>query len=161
MRGIGRASCFKSELLKTMLRTYEGNEATPLSLVLGSNVRMWHSVSFEFPTPYFLICHALKNGSTWKIDTCLLWGQSNVLDFCNLVNADPDRKIIQFSILLPSENAQNWHMEELEEIWSHPKAGKFRPLVFVGLEGKILGGVPQREKFVSLDKPELLYFRQL
>lgn len=126
-----------------MLRTYEGNEATPLALVFGDDIRMWHSVSFEFDTPYFLIVHSRNSGSCWQKDTCLLWGQSNVLDFCSLVNSDPDRKIIQFSILRPADGKQ-WQMMELKEIWGDPNSEKFRPLIFWGVEGTCLSGGSRR-----------------
>lgn len=142
-----------------MLRTYEGNEATPLSSVFGDDVRMWHAVSFEFDTPYFFIIHARKSGRVWVKETCMLWGQSNVLDFCNLVNADPARKIIQFSILCPSEG-EYWQMEELKEIWGYPNSEKFRPLIFFGLKGRLLSRENQRRSPPRLPGADRIYVQQ-
>ena len=94
-----------------MLRTSDQHEIAAYPFGYGDGVKMWHAVCLEWPIPYFFVCHAIREGKGWVHETCLLWRKTDVLDFCRYISQDPERKILQVSMLFPVDGAKRWHME--------------------------------------------------
>jgi len=119
-----------------MLKTVNDHEVSGFALMHGNGVRMWRAVSMELRIPYFLVCHAFKDGNAWLHETCLLWREADVVDFCKEVSSDANRKIVQLSMFLPDSEAGRWSLEELKEIWSEGDDNGPRSPIFVAYDGR-------------------------
>lgn len=122
-----------------MLRTKDDHEVAELSLLHDDDVKMWRAVSLELRIPYFLICHCCKDGSVWIDETCLLWRETDVVNFCNEVSHDTERKILQILMLRPTDRAERWHMVEVKEIWNDTDCAKTQPAIFIASDGRQFG----------------------
>lgn len=97
---------------------------------------MWRAVSMELRIPYFFVCHAIKEDGAWLHETCLLWREGDVVDFCKEVSVDVNRKIVQLSMLLPATEAGRWNLEELKEIWSDGADDSLCSPIFIANDGR-------------------------
>lgn len=124
-----------------MLRTSDEHElsAYPFGYDDGDGVKMWHVVSLELPAPYFFVAHAVKEGKGWLYETCLFWRKADVLNFCRDVGQDAERKILQVSMLFPTDGVECWRMEDLKEIWRDPDVESVHTAIFVARDGRHLG----------------------
>ncbi|GJI93635.1 hypothetical protein RugamoR57_03530 [Duganella caerulea] len=87
--------------------------------------------------PYYFVCHAVKEDGIWLHESCLLWREADVIDFCQDVVQDVHRKISQLSMLVPVESGR-WVMEEVEEIWTAPAADE-QAAIFLAHDRRQLG----------------------
>lgn len=117
---------------------------------------MWRAVSMELRIPYFFICHAIEEGGAWLHETCLLWREADVVDFCKEVSQDPDRKIVQLSMLVPSEDIGRWYLQDLKEIWSESDGCSQSP-IFIAHDGQQLGRSKQNKSAISVKFRERVY----
>lgn len=117
---------------------------------------MWRAVSMELRIPYFFICHAFKEGGAWIHETCWLWREADVVDFCKDVRLDPNRKIMQLSILVPADEIGRWDMENLKEIWNEGGDGSQSP-IFITHDGRQLGGSDHGKSPLATEFRERVY----
>lgn len=117
---------------------------------------MWRAVSMELRIPYFLICHAIKEGGAWLHETCWLWREADVVDFCKEVCADPNRKIMQLSMLTPADEIGRWNMENLKEIWNERGDASQSP-IFITHDGRQLGRSDQNKSPLATEVSERVY----
>lgn len=142
-----------------MLRTKDGHEVAELSLLHEDDVKMWRAVSLELRIPYFLICHGCKDGRVWIDETCLLWRETDVVDFCKVVSQDTERKILQILMLLPTDGAERWQMVEVKEIWSDTGCANTQPAVFIASDGRLFGPASSRQSTVQSKANQKIYSR--
>lgn len=121
-----------------MLRTINDHEVASFSSIHGRGVKMWRAVSMELRIPYFVVCHAYRESGAWLHETCLLWREADLVDFCKEVSLDSNRKIVQLSMLLPASEAGRWDLEELKEIWSDGADGSSHSPIFIAHDGRHL-----------------------
>lgn len=140
-----------------MLRTINDHEVATFSSIHGRGVQMWRAVSMELRIPYFFVCHAIKENGIWLHQTCLLWREADVVDFCKEVSLDLNRKIVQLSMLLPATEAGRWHLEELKEIWSDIDEGSLRSPIFIAHDGRRLSHGSQDTATITAITKEKIY----
>jgi hypothetical protein len=143
-----------------MLRTIDDHEVATFSLIHGKGVKMWRAVSMELRVPYFFVCHAIKEGGAWLHETCLLWRDGDVVDFCKEVGLDSNRKIVQLSMLMPADEAGRWDMEELKEIWSDGDADSLRPPIFIAHDGRHLSRSSRNKSAAAMNAKQRIYAKQ-
>jgi hypothetical protein len=140
-----------------MLRTIDNHEVATFALIHGKGVKMWRAVSMELRIPYFFVCHAIREGGVWLHETCLLWREDDVVDFCNEVRMDANRKIVQLSMLLPASEAGRWDMEELREIWSDGDDDSSHSPIFIAHDGRHLSHASQNTASIVANAKERIY----
>ncbi|MBA5639474.1 hypothetical protein H3H37_20635 [Duganella sp. LX20W] len=140
-----------------MLRTIDNHEVATFALIHGKGAKMWRAVSMELRIPYFFVCHAIKEDGVWLHETCLLWREADVVDFCNEVRMDANRKIVQLSMLLPASEAGRWDMEELGEIWSDSGDESLRSPIFIAHDGRHLSHDGRNTAAVVTTAKERIY----
>jgi len=142
-----------------MLRTNDANERAEYALIYGSGIRMWRTVSFELRLPYFLICHAQKDGEAWLYETSILWCQEDVIQFCREVQLSSDKKIAQLSMFMPMPDANGWRLEELSEIWSHHALDVPQPPIFIAQDGTLINKFGRHVRVAATASRERVYLR--
>lgn len=142
-----------------MLRTKDDHEVAELSLLHDDDVKMWRAVSLELRIPYFLICHGCKDGSVWIDETCLLWRETDVVDFCYEVSQDTERKILQILMLRPTDGTEHWKMVEVNEIWSDVGCASTQPALFITSDGRQFGPISLRQSVAPSKTKQKIYSR--
>lgn len=117
---------------------------------------MWRAVSMELRIPYFFVSHAIKEGGTWLHETCLLWREDDVVDFCKEVRLDPDRKIVQLSMLMPTDEIGRWDMQDIKEIWNEGDDCS-QSRIFIARDGRQLGRSDQNKCTLTASVRERVY----
>lgn len=142
-----------------MLRTKDCHEVAELSLLQEDDVKMWRAVSLELRVPYYLICHGCKDGRIWIDETCMLWREKDVVDFCKDVSQDTGKKILQILMLLPTDGAERWQMVEVKEIWSDTSCANMRPATFIDSDGRLFGSTGLRQSCGQSKANQRIYSR--
>jgi len=119
-----------------MLRTTNDHEVAIFSSIHGRGVKIWRAVSMELRIPYFFVSHAIKEDGAWLHETCLLWREADLVEFCKEISLDVNRKIVQLSLLLPATEAGRWNLEELKEIWSESDQYNGCSPIFIANDGR-------------------------
>jgi hypothetical protein len=142
-----------------MFRTKDDHEVAELSLLHDDDVKMWRAVSLELRIPYYFICHSCKDGSAWINETCMLWRDTDVVDFCYEVSHDTERKILQILMLLPTDGTENWKTVEVNEIWSDAGCANKQPALFITSDGRLFGPTSLRQSAAPSKTNQKIYSR--
>ena len=110
----------------------------------GAGVQTWRAVTLHFGMPYVFVNYALKQGRAWMSQTTIFWRHEDVLAFCQQVNKDKKRQLLDVFMLLPAsqDTAHQWCVIPIKEIYVRrlEDAELDFPL-YVTVEDEVVGGI--------------------
>lgn len=110
----------------------------------GAGVQTWRAVTLHFGMPYVFVNYALKQGRAWMSQTTIFWRHEDVLAFCQQVNKDKKRKLLEVFMLLPAAQdlAHQWCVTPIKEIYvSQIEDGETDFPLYVTVEDEVVGGL--------------------
>jgi hypothetical protein len=126
-----------------LITTEKGHELQfPFLAEIG--VVAWRLVTLDNRRPYVFISYASKEGRCWLSQTSVFSRHEDVVDFCKNVKGTKSRKILNISILFPSQQdgVESWSWVPVKEIFSgeYKDSGLDFPL-YVDINGEKIGGL--------------------
>ena len=127
-----------------MLTTQKEHRLPGYPFSSGVDVQTWRAVTLHFGLPYVFVNYALKQGGAWMSQTTIFWRHEDVLSFCQQVNRDKKRKLIDIFMLLPTaqDTAHQWCVVPIKEIYvSRIEDAELDFPLYVTAEDEIVGGL--------------------
>lgn len=110
----------------------------------GVDVQTWRAVTLHFGMPYVFVNYALKQQRAWMSQTTIFWRHEDVLSFCQQVNRDKKRKLLDVFMLLPTaqDTAHQWCVVPIKEIYvSRIEDAELDFPLYVTVEDEVVGGL--------------------
>jgi hypothetical protein len=107
-------------------------------------VQTWRAVTLHFGMPYIFVNYALKQAGAWMSQTTIFWRHEDVLAFCQQVNKDKKRKLLDVFMLLPAERnlTHQWCVVPIKEIYvNRIDDGEADFPLYVTVEDEVVGGL--------------------
>jgi len=127
-----------------LLTTQKEHQLPGYPFSSGAGVQTWRAVTLHFGVSYIFANYAIKQGGAWMSQTTIFWRHEDVLAFCQQVNKDKNRKLLDVFMLLPAEQdlAHQWHVVPIKEIYvSQIEDGEMDFPLYVTVEDEIVGGL--------------------
>lgn len=110
----------------------------------GAGVQTWRAVTLHFGLSYVFVNYGLKQGRAWMSQTTIFWRHEDVLAFCQQVNKDKKRKLLDVLLLMPSAKdlAHQWCVVQVKEIYvTEIEDGEIDFPLYVTAEDEVVGGL--------------------
>lgn len=127
-----------------LLTTQKEHQLPGYPFSSGAGVQTWRAVTLHFGMSYVFINYAMKQGGAWMSQTTIFWRHEDALAFCQQVNKDKKRKLLDVFMLLPAEEdlAHQWCVVPIKEIYvSQIEDGEIDFPLYVTVEDEIVGGL--------------------
>lgn len=134
-----------------MITTNETHEVKPFSFMPPSGFKTWRTVGLDVWRPYYLMSFACKEGTTWISQAMLLWGEQDLIGFCEQAGSSATIKIHQITKLVPPQpkHIAMWHAVKIREIWRCADRSADIDLLLVAEDAN------QQTKLKVIDHPRL------
>lgn len=127
-----------------MLTTQKEHHLPGYPFSSGVDVQTWRAVTLHFGMPYVFVNYALKQGGGWMSQTTIFWRHEDVLSFCQQVNRDKKRKLLDVFMLLPKaqDTAHQWCVVPIKEIYvTRIEDAELDFPLYVTVEDEVVGGL--------------------
>lgn len=127
-----------------MLTTQKDHELPGYPFSSREGVQTWRAVTLHFGMPYVFVNYALRHDRAWMSQTTIFWRHEDVLAFCQQVNKDKKRKLLDVFMLLPTEQDREhqWCVMPIKEIYmSQIEDGEIDFPLYVTVDDEIVGGL--------------------
>lgn len=127
-----------------LLTTQKEHELPRYPFSAGADVQTWRAVTLHFGMSYVFVNYALKQSGAWMAQTTIFWRHEDVLAFCQQVNKDKKRKLLDVFMLLPAEQdlAHKWCVVPIKEIYvSRLDDDETDFPLYVTVEDEVVGGL--------------------
>ena len=126
-----------------LLTTQQEHEIPRFPFAAETGVRTWRAVTCHFGITYVFVNYAFRMSGGWLPQTTIFWRHEDVLAFCQQVNKDKKRKLLDLFILIPAEPAsgQQWQTVPIKEIYSHQLEKDMDFPLYVAFDGQPIGGL--------------------
>lgn len=127
-----------------LLTTQKGHLLPGYPFSSGADVQTWRAVTLHFGISYVFVNYAVKQGRASMSQTTIFWRHEDVLTFCQQVNKDKKRKLLEVFMLLPAEQnlAHQWCVVRIKEIYvSHMEEEEIDFPLYVTVEDEVVGGL--------------------
>lgn len=135
---------FISDAEFALLTTQKEHHLPGYPFSSGADVQTWRAVTLHFGMPYVFVNYALKQSRAWMSQTTIFWRHEDVLAFCEQVNRDKKRKLLDVFMLLPTaqDTAHQWCVVPIKEIYvSRIEDAELDFPLYVTVEDEIIGGL--------------------
>jgi hypothetical protein len=127
-----------------LLTTQKEHQLPGYPFSSSADVQTWRAVTLHFGLSYVFVNYEIKQGRVWLSQTTIFWRHEDVLVFCQQVNKDKKRKLLDVFMLLPAADdlAHQWYVVPIKEIYvSRIEDGDIDFPLYITIEDEIVGGL--------------------
>lgn len=127
-----------------LLTTQKEHQLPGYPFSSGTGVQTWRAVTLHCGLSYVFVNYELRQGRARMSQTTIFWRHEDVLEFCQQVNKDKKRKLLDVFMLLPAAQdlAHQWCVVPIKEIYvSQIEDSEIDFPLYVTVEDEIVGGL--------------------